>query len=83
MGCYMNGLFTGVFIYADDITLLATSRYGLECMLHICLSDYMSHKNVSNAVKKFNRKSNELYSDFKILPCRIIACLFNTFCLDA
>ena len=22
MGCYMNGLFTGVFIYADDITLL-------------------------------------------------------------
>ena len=22
MGCYMNGLLTGVFIYADDITLL-------------------------------------------------------------
>ena len=26
MDCYMNGLFTGVFIYADDITLLAPSR---------------------------------------------------------
>ena len=26
MGCHMNGLFTGVFIYADDITLLAPSR---------------------------------------------------------
>ena len=28
MGCHMNGLFTGVYIYiyADDITLLAPSR---------------------------------------------------------
>ena len=25
MGCYMNDSFTGVFIYADDITLLALS----------------------------------------------------------
>ena len=29
MGCYMNGLFTGVFMYADDITLLAPSRWYL------------------------------------------------------
>ena len=29
MGCHMNGLFTGVFIYADDITLLAPSRASL------------------------------------------------------
>ena len=42
MGCYMNGLFTGVFIYADDITLLAQSRasmvlfmsFYLHTMLH-------------------------------------------------
>ena len=29
MGCYMNGLFTGVFMYADNITLLAPSRASL------------------------------------------------------
>ena len=32
MGCYMNGLFTGVFIYADDITLLAPSRASMVLM---------------------------------------------------
>ena len=32
MGCCMNGLFTGVFIYADDITLLAPSRASKVCM---------------------------------------------------
>ena len=33
MGCYMNGLFTGVFIYADDITLLAPSRASMVLIL--------------------------------------------------
>ena len=36
MGCYMNGLFTGVFIYADDITLLAPSRASMVLMLEKC-----------------------------------------------
>ena len=38
MGCHMNGLFTGVFIYADDITLLAPSRASLALMLEQCES---------------------------------------------
>ena len=25
IGCHMNGLFTGAFIYADDITIIAPS----------------------------------------------------------
>ena len=29
MGCYIKGLFTGVFIYAGDITLLAPSRASM------------------------------------------------------
>ena len=29
MGCYMNSLFMGLFIYADGITLLAPSRASL------------------------------------------------------
>ena len=32
----MNGLFTGVFIYADDITLLVPSRARLALMLEHC-----------------------------------------------
>ena len=38
MGCNMNGLFTGVFIYADDITLLAPSRASLALVLEQCES---------------------------------------------
>ena len=32
----MNGLFTGVFIYADDITHLAPSRASMILMLEKC-----------------------------------------------
>ena len=38
MGCHMNGLSTGVCIYADDITLLAPSRASLALMLEQCKS---------------------------------------------
>ena len=38
IGCYMNGLFTGVFIYTDDITLMAPSRASLALMLEQCES---------------------------------------------
>ena len=36
LGSHMNGLFTGVLIYADDITLLAPSRASLALMLEQC-----------------------------------------------
>ena len=32
---------------------------------------------------KFNIKSNEMFSDFKLLPCYIQSKLFTTFCIDA
>ena len=32
---------------------------------------------------KFNIKSNEVLSDFKLLPCYIKSKLFTTFCIDA
>ena len=37
LGCYMNGLFTGVFIYADDITLLAPLSACMLRMLEKCV----------------------------------------------
>ena len=45
MGCYMNGLFTGVFIYADDITRLAPSRASMVFMLEKCESFVQRFKN--------------------------------------
>ena len=117
MGCHMNGLFTGVFIYADDIPPLAPSRTILVRMLGKCESFVLTHDTLFNASKttlfkrcegvnmailhfentpidcvhecdllgitlsssrttdviektvmKFNMKSNEVISDFKILP---------------
>ena len=49
MGCYMNGLFTGVFIYADDITLLAPSRASMVIMLEKCESFALTHDILFNA----------------------------------
>ena len=51
MGCYMNGLFTGVFIYADDITLLAPSRASMVVMLEKCESFALTHDILFNASK--------------------------------
>ena len=51
MGCHMNGLFTGVSIYADDITLLAPSRASLDLMLEQCESFSRTHDILFNASK--------------------------------
>ena len=51
MGCYMHGLFTGVFIYADDITLLAPSRESMVFMLEMCESFAFTHDTLFNASK--------------------------------
>ena len=49
MGCYMNGLFTGVFLYADDITPLAPSRASMVLMLEKCESFALTHDILFNA----------------------------------
>ena len=51
MGCYMNGLFTGVFICADDITLLAPSRASMVLMLEKCESFALTHDILFHASK--------------------------------
>ena len=51
MGCHMNGLFTEVFIYVDDITLLAPSRTSLAHMLKQCESFSRTHDILFNVSK--------------------------------
>ena len=56
-----------------------------ECdLLGITLSSSRTTVNViEKAVMKFNMKSNEIISHFKLLPCYIKSKLFTTFCTDA
>ena len=43
LGCHIGGNFLGAFGYADDVTLLAPTRQGLQSMLSICESFASSH----------------------------------------
>ena len=53
MGCHMKGLFTGVFIYADDITLLEPSRASLALILEQCES-FREHMTFCSTLQKQN-----------------------------
>ena len=126
-------LFIGLFIYADDVTLLAPSRASMVLMFEKCESSALTYHILFNALKtkymifkscksvnmallylknmhincvhecdllgitlssnrttdnviekavlKFNMESNEVISDFKLLPCYIKSKLFTTFVL--
>ena len=51
----MNGLFTGAFIYADDITIIAPSCYALNSMLNVFEEYALSHDILFNSLKtKYN-----------------------------
>ena len=43
VGCHLGGSFYGAFGYADDVTLLAPTRQGLQTMLDICEDFSSSH----------------------------------------
>ena len=43
IGCHLSGVFIGAFGYADDVTLLAPSRQGLQEMLKVCEDFASSH----------------------------------------
>ena len=36
IGCHIAGIFVGAYGYADDVTLLAPTRQGLQSMLSTC-----------------------------------------------
>ena len=51
LGCHMNGLFTGTFIYADDITSIAPYFHALNSILIDCEEYALSHDIVFNSLK--------------------------------
>ena len=36
IGCYINSVFVGAFVFADDILLLSANRSGLQALVNIC-----------------------------------------------
>ena len=39
LGCFVHGLFCGIWLYADDIVLVSASVTELQCMIDICVSE--------------------------------------------
>ena len=45
LGCHIDGVFLGAFIFADDIFLLSVSRSGLQSLVDIC-QEFAMRKNL-------------------------------------
>ena len=63
-GCYMGGVFTGAFGYADDLKLLTPSIFALHKMAHIC------ELCAQNFDITFNAKKSQIiiYKAYNIRP---------------
>ena len=62
VGCQLNGIYLGIWVYADDIVLLSPSRAGLQFMTNMC-EHYASKHNL-----KFSTNANIAKSKTKLLP---------------
>ena len=51
IGCHLNDMIVGAFIYADDVTLLATTSMALKAMLNTCTNFSASHNLLFNVSK--------------------------------
>jgi hypothetical protein len=45
IGCYIDSVFYGAFIFADDTFILSASRSGLQSLVKIC-QEFASQKNL-------------------------------------
>ena len=80
-GCWINGAFTGIIAYADDIVLMSPSIDGLQLMIDNCLAyaknhnlTFSTHENPHKSktkcisFRKNNRSLPSLTLDEKKLP---------------
>ena len=61
--CHVGRTFAGAFAYADDITLVSSSRSGLRQMILICEQYAMEYSIVFNPVKSKLMCFNSVSSD--------------------
>ena len=71
IGCQLNGMFVGAFMYADDVTLLAPTSLALKVMLNTCTDFAVSHNFLFNASKTkcmyFNDAGSQLQNTAKFI----------------
>ena len=76
IGCHLNGMFVGAFIYADDVTLLAPTSMALKAMLSTCTDFAASHNLLFNASKTkcmyFNDAGSQLQNSYGTLICFLL-----------
>ena len=76
-------MFVGVFIYADDVTLLAPTSMALKAMLSICTA--ASHHLIFNASKTkcmyFSDAGSQLQNTVKYISCDVKTKLLDSYCL--
>jgi hypothetical protein len=51
LGCYLNNCYSGILGYADDLALIAPSKYVLEKMIEICENFAVEHDLLFNPGK--------------------------------
>ena len=61
LGCYIDGVFVGAFVFADDILLLSASRPGLQSLVDKC-QKFASQRNL-----KFGTSPNQQKSKTKCI----------------
>ena len=57
LGCHIDNVFVGAFIFADDILLLSGSRAGLQSLVNICQT-FASCKNLKFGTNPNPERSN-------------------------
>ena len=56
IGCHVDGIFMGAFIFADDILLMSASRLGLQSMVNTCVK-FASERNLQFGTNPIPEKS--------------------------
>ena len=75
VGCQLNGIYLGIWVYADDIVLLSPSREGLQFMTSLCENyatehhlKFSTNENVAKSKTKCIVFSNPVVNTDNICP---------------
>ena len=73
LGCAIDDVYFGVFVYADDILLLSASRMGLQAMVNIC-DKYTADRNLKFGTNPNPKKSKTKCIAFsnRLRDCRTL-----------
>ena len=78
IGCHINSVFVGAFVFADDIMLLLVDRFGLQVLVDI-YHNFANERNLkfgtNNDPSKSKTKCSFLSSGSELLWIQMSVCL--------